>query len=104
MGALINEWQVRWTRIQRILWVGLFGWFFLLAGFVAAILRVAGRGRNGWEAISVVLLALVPPVAVTLAGFFPPEDLMTLGFVLGAWLPSVESGGCWVGSCSVWPS
>ena len=81
MGALINEWQVRWTH-QRILWVGLFGWFFLLAGFVA-VLRVAGRGRNGWEAISVVLLALVPPVAVTLAGFFHPEDLMTLGFIFG---------------------
>lgn len=81
MGTSIYDWQYRSTH-QRILWAGMFGWAALLAGFVA-VLRAAGRGRNGWEAISVVLLALVPQVAVTLTGFFHPEDLLALGLVLG---------------------
>lgn len=81
MGTAIELWTFRWTD-QRILWAGMVGWASLLAGFVA-LLRASGRGRSGWEAMSVVLLALIPQVAVTLTGYFHPEDLLVLGVLLG---------------------
>jgi hypothetical protein len=78
---------VRWaTSSSALIWtlnLGYIGWLALLAGLVAW-LRAAGRGRTGWEPFTVVLIAGLVPVWTCVEEFFHPQDLVAMGFVLGA--------------------
>jgi hypothetical protein len=65
------------------LWIGCVGWIVLMAGLVA-LLRAWGRGRCGWEAVLVIVMACVPPVLAPMTEYFHPEDLMAMGLSLGA--------------------
>jgi hypothetical protein len=53
----------------------------LLAG-VVALLRASGRGRRGWEPLTVLCVAAVPPVLQCLTFYFHPEDVLAMGLIL----------------------
>jgi hypothetical protein len=59
------------------------GWIVLMSS-VIVLLRTSGRGRNGWEAATLLLLAITSPVYMCVATYFHPQDLITMGFILFA--------------------
>jgi hypothetical protein len=85
-------WTLRSGALKPTLLLGYAGWFVLLVG-VITILRRTGRGRSGWEPLTVILLAIVPPVFMSLREYFHPQDLLAMGLILcgvacaqrGAW-------------------
>lgn len=58
--------------------LGYLSWFFFLAGLIA-LLRASGRGRCGWEALAVLLVAAVPLTWAPLLEFYHPQDLLAMG-------------------------
>ena len=89
-----------WAHPTRVLFstigFGYLGWFALLAGAVA-LLRAAGRGRSGWEAAGVVLIAFLPPGWDALMNEYHPQDLLALGLVLGALACALRRSWLWSG-------
>jgi len=91
-GAL-QAWSVRSGALSPTLWIGCAAWLALMAG-VIAWLRVCGRGRSGWEPVTLVVVALLLPVWMTVQSVFHPQDLLALGFALVAMACSMR--GRWV--------
>lgn len=89
----ILHWSIRSDALQSTLNIAFLGWIVLLAS-VIILLRTAGRGRNGWEAVTVLLLAMIPPVWMSLAEYFHPQDLIAMGCILIAVSSAVK--GRWV--------
>ena len=79
----MNQWSLHTLSLEPTLRIGLVGWVVLMAG-VIAFLRASGRGRCVWEPTALVLVACVPPVAMCLAEFFHPQDLVAMGLALAA--------------------
>jgi hypothetical protein len=92
----IYNWSLRSDALKPTLNIAFIGWLVLLAGAIVLI-RTSGRGRNGWEAVSLLLLAIVPPVWMSVATFFHPQDLVTMGCVLLAVACAVRSRWALVG-------
>jgi len=84
------EWSVRSGAIGPTLRIGYLGWLVLAAG-VVIFLRSSGRGRCAWEPLTLMLLAVAPPVFMCLQEYFHPEDLVALGLALGG-LACVQRG------------
>jgi hypothetical protein len=76
-------------------WIGFSGWLVLMAG-VVAWLRACGRGRRGWEPATLIVLACLPPLWITVSFYFHPQDLVALGFALAAMACAVR--GRWAGA------
>jgi hypothetical protein len=79
----INTWSFAAGAVDATLMIGYLGWFFLMAGTIA-LLRSTGRGRCGWEPLTLVVLACLPAVWTCVNSTFHPEDLIALGLSLGA--------------------
>jgi hypothetical protein len=91
----IFEWSVRSGAPLRTYAIGYLSWLVLMAG-VVALLRTVGRGRSGWEAVAVLVLACVPVVWMPLNEFFHPQDIVAMGLVLGC--VACTRRGWWVWS------
>jgi hypothetical protein len=74
-------------------WIACSGWLVLMAGIVAW-LRAAGRGRRGWEPATLLVVASLPPVFLTVSFYLHPQDLVALGLALGAMACAVR--GRWL--------
>ncbi len=83
-------WALKSDAIIPTLRVAYLGWILLLAG-VVAVLRVTGRGLCGWEPTAVVIVACLPPVWMSIEEYFHPQDLMAMGFALGAVACAIRS-------------
>ena len=81
--AAIRAWATRSGATQPTLWIALVAWLVLMAGAVA-FLRASGRGRRWWEPATVLALACLPPVWISVSFYFHPQDLTALGFSLAA--------------------
>jgi len=79
----IYNWSVASGALNPSLKIAYLGWFLLIAS-VVVLLRTTGRGRNGWEAATLLLLAIAPPVYMCVATYFHPQDLITTGCILFA--------------------
>ena len=79
----INTWSFAAGAAAATVKIGYLGWFFLMAGTIA-LLRSTGRGRCGWEPLTLVMLACLPAVWTCVNSTFHPEDLMALGLSLAA--------------------
>ena len=79
----INTWSLRANAQAATIRIGYLSWFVLMGGLVAVLRRI-GRGRCGWEPTTLVIVASLPPVWLCLEGSFHPEDLVAMGFALGA--------------------
>ena len=76
-------WALKSDAIIPTLRIAYLGWIFLLAG-VVAVLRVSGRGLSGWEPTTVIVVACLPPVWMSVQEYFHPQDLAAMGFALAA--------------------
>jgi len=79
----MSRWSLRADALPATVRLGYAGWLVLMAGLVAA-LRAFGRGRSGWEPVTLVVAACAAPVFMTVERFFHPEDLVAMGLALGA--------------------
>jgi Glycosyltransferase family 87 len=79
--AAINHWALAANAWSPTLRLGFIGWLFLMAG-VITLLRSSGRGRCGWEPLTLILVACTPPVVMCLAQYFHPQDMVALGLAL----------------------
>ena len=86
-------WSLKTGASVTTLQLGYIGWVVLMAG-VVVLLRSSGRGRCAWESLTVVALALVPPVLMSLHEYFHPQDMVAMGLIL-AGLACVTRGS-WV--------
>jgi hypothetical protein len=91
----LTGWSARAGALTDTLLIGYVGWLALLAG-VVALLRASGRGRCGWEPVTLLVMACLPPVWMCLEDFFHPEDLLAMGLALGA-LACIRRGS-WIGA------
>lgn len=90
------RWSVKSGAVLPTLRLGYMGWFVLMAGLIA-LLRVAGRGRRGWEPTTLALVAILPPVWMCIEEYFHPQDLMALGLGLLAVACALRDRWIWAG-------
>jgi len=76
--------------------IGYVGWLFLMAGAIA-FMRSVGRGRRGWEPVTLLILACLPPVWSAVGNVFHPEDLVAMGLVLGGVASAFRKRWAWAG-------
>ena len=93
--AAITRWSVRADALPGTVWIGYLGWFVLAAGIVL-LLRACGRGKCGWEFVTLLLVACLSPVWMCVEEFFHPEDLVALGLCLAAM--ACARRNAWVGA------
>jgi hypothetical protein len=75
---------------------GYLTWFVVLAG-VVALIRASGRGRSGWEAAGVVLVALTPLVWEPVLDEYHPQDLLAIGLILLGLAFALRRSWIWAG-------
>ncbi len=79
--------MVHWSQaggaIVPTLRTGYLTWLFLMGGLIW-LLRAAGRGRSGWEPTTLVIVACLPPVWLSVEQYFHPQDIVAMGFALAA--------------------
>jgi len=76
------HWSLHSKALAPTLRLGFVGWLAIMAGAVA-LLRTSGRGRTGWEPVTLAVLAIAPPVFMSLHEYFHPQDLLAVGLILG---------------------
>jgi hypothetical protein len=81
-GAAVH-WAIASHTLLPTLRLAYLSWLALMAG-VIAWLRTSGRGRTGWEPLTLLVVACLPPVWQSVEGFFHPQDLIAMGLSLGA--------------------
>ena len=91
----INTWSLKAGVTASTVKMGYLGWLGLMGGAIA-LLRAAGRGLRRWEPTTLILLAFLPPVWTCVQSTFHPEDLLAMGFALGAVASALRSS--WVGA------
>ena len=76
--------------------IGFLGWVALLAGLVA-LLRACGRGRCLWEPVTLLIVAFLPSVLMTLTEAFHPQDMLAMGLALGGLACARRGSWIWAG-------
>jgi hypothetical protein len=94
--AAMYQWSGRASAILPTIRLGYLSWLVLMAGIIF-FLRTSGRGRRGWEAATVVLVAVAPPVWMCVLRFFHPQDLLALGLAVGGLACVVRGKWLWAG-------
>jgi hypothetical protein len=79
--AALSTWSAHAGALGPTVEVGYLGWLALLGG-VVAFLRSVGRGRCGWEPLTLIVLAVTPPVLMCVQTDFHPQDLLAMGLAL----------------------
>ncbi len=81
---VMSEWSLHTRSLHPTIELAApIAWCFLAAG-VVAVLRASGRGRRGWEPVTLLLVAVAPGVLLCVCSVLHPEDLVAIGLVLGA--------------------
>lgn len=76
--------------------LGYLSWFVLLAG-VIALVRATRRGRSRWEAVAVLAVAACPMTWMPLLDEYHPQDIVTIGLILGASACFLRKSWLWTG-------
>jgi hypothetical protein len=92
----MTRWSLHAGVISPTLELGYVGWLVLLIGTVA-LLRSVGRGATGWEPATLIALACAPPVFMCVQSWLHPQDLMAMGFILGAMALVRRGSWAWAG-------
>ncbi len=94
IGA-VDYWASHAGALDPTAWLGILGWLALVFG-VVVWLRASGRGRCGWEPMTLIALACLPPVWLCVQSTFHPQDLLAIGLALAALASACR--GRWVGA------
>ena len=81
--AALDRWSAHSGALRPTSWIGCVAWLALMAG-VVVWLRAAGRGRTGWEPLTLVIVACLLPVWMCVQSYFHPQDLLAMGLGLSA--------------------
>jgi hypothetical protein len=95
-SVAIYRWSISSHALNPTLKIAYLGWMVLMAS-VVVLLRTSGRGRNGWEAATLSLLAIAPPVYMCVATYFHPQDLVAMGCILFAVSCAIRGRWLWAG-------
>jgi hypothetical protein len=76
--------------------IGFLGWIALLAGLVS-LLRACGRGRCLWEPVTLLIVAFLPSVLMTLTDAFHPQDMLAMGLAFGGLACARRGSWMWAG-------
>jgi hypothetical protein len=79
--APIYHWSVKSGAINQTIRLSFIAWPVLLIG-VVMFLRASGRGRSGWEAVAVLVVACSPPVLMPIVDYFHPQDILAVALIL----------------------
>jgi hypothetical protein len=90
-----NRWSFHAAALNPTTWIGCVGWLALMVG-VVAWLRASGRGRSGWEPATLVVVASLPPIWMSVQTAFHPQDLLAMGFALSGLACACR--GRWIGA------
>jgi hypothetical protein len=77
----MNHWFEPSKAVAPTIHIGYLSWLALMAG-VVAVMRSYGRGRCGWELVTLGVVACAPSVLMPLISDFHPEDLLATGLAL----------------------
>jgi hypothetical protein len=91
------KWSLAANSLHATLEIAYVGWFVVMVG-VIALLRASGRGRNGWEVITLFVLAIVPPMYTSITSYFHPQDLVAMGLILLAVASATRGSWTWTGA------
>jgi hypothetical protein len=90
------KWSFHSDAVASTVRLGYLGWLALMAGLIA-LLRASGRGRCGWEPVTLLFVACVPVVWMPLVELFHPQDFLAMGLTLGS-IACVRRGSwAWAG-------
>jgi len=92
----IYQWSLRSGALGQTVVIGDMGWIVLMFGAIAFV-RSTGRGRCGWEVLTVLVLASLPPVWAAVQTDFHPEDLMAMGLSLAGLACALRHRWGWAG-------
>jgi len=81
--SVMNRWAKEAGVVGPTTWIGCVTWLALMAG-VIAWLRASGRGRRGWEPVTLMIVAGLLPVWMCVQTYFHPQDLLAMGLALCA--------------------
>ncbi len=95
-ATAMYQWANRSHAILPTIRIGYLTWIALMVGTVA-VLRAAGRGRNGWEPVTLLFLAIAAPVSECLTEYFHPQDLLAMGLALGSLACAIRGKWVWAG-------
>ena len=90
------QWALNSHAFRATYDIAYVSWFFLMAGAIA-FLRSVSRGRRGWEPVTLLVLACLPPVWSAVGNVFHPEDLVAMGLVLGGVASAFRKRWAWAG-------
>lgn len=95
--AAIRQWAFRSHSgaFGPTRWIAFSSWLVLMAG-VITWLRAVGKGRCGWEPATLLALAALPPLWITVSFYFHPQDLVAMGLALAAM--AAARRGHWLGA------
>ena len=94
--AAMYPWAHSSRALVPTIGFGYLAWFVVLAG-VVALIRASGRGRSGWEAAGVILVALTPLVWEPVLDEYHPQDLLAIGLILLGLALALRRSWIWAG-------
>lgn len=93
---VMYDWAEKVFPVSPTVGLGYLSWLFLLAGIVS-FLRCSGLGRSGWEAATVLVVAVIPVVWMPLIILYHPQDLAAVGLVLCGLACARREAWIWTG-------
>ncbi|HVA53841.1 MAG TPA: hypothetical protein VNF05_10060 [Acidimicrobiales bacterium] len=90
------HWSVNAGAILPTVRLSYLMWPVLVVG-VIALLGAAGRGRQRWEPLALLMVACTPTAWMCLTYFFHPEDLLAMGFIFAGVACSLRKRWFWAG-------
>ncbi len=91
------HWSFSTNVIGPTIEVGYLMWIPVLFGAIL-LMRATGRGRTRWEPMSLIGLAVLPPVLECLVIYFHPQDLLAIGLVMSSLGFFVQRRWIWAGA------
>jgi hypothetical protein len=93
----IYKWSLVSHSLNPTLKIAYAVWLVVFVG-VIMLLRASGRGRNGWEFVTLLVLAIIPPVYMSVTSYFHPQDVVAMGLILIAVACGLRGRWAWAGA------
>lgn len=95
-AAIAQTWWHTGSTETALLVLSAVGWVVMLWG-VTALLEATGRALTGWVFLACVIVAVVPPIFMTMTSPAHPEYPLAVGLALLAWSQILRGRAAWAG-------